>query len=57
MEIKLHTFDIQRMMIALIMSDDHTPEEEKARIQNKLCELNKLCCEANDYTLTINVSA
>ena len=57
MEFKLHTFDIQNLIIALICSRDSVSEDDKQRIMEKLEEMNRLCSKANDYTLNITVEA
>lgn len=57
MKFDLHTYDIQRLVIALICSHDHTEEEDKNRIMEKLEEMNLLCTEENNYTLKITVEA
>lgn len=59
MEFRLHTYDIQLLDIALIeyKSDDVLTKDDKQRLQDKLTELNNLCTEENDYTLTITVEA
>lgn len=59
MKFKLHTYDIQLLDIALIVykADDVLTEDDKQRLQDKLMELNNLCTEENDYTLTITVES
>lgn len=56
MEFNLHTYDIQRIIIALISSKS-IEEDNKNRIMEKLEEMNRLCTEENNYTLKITVEA
>lgn len=53
----MHTYDIQRLIIALIASTGKTgfAEDEKQRLLSVLNGLNTLCTEENDYTLTVKV--
>ena len=59
MKLRLHTYDIQLLDIALIeyKSDDVLTKDDKQRLQDKLMELNNLCTEENGYTLTITVKS
>ena len=70
MELKLHTTDIQRLVMALldsssfrygIFNDDKLKTDAELRdaynrIGTALCGLNKLCSEENNYTITLTVS-
>jgi len=57
MEFNLNTSDIQKMVIALIMSPDDTvvTKDDKQRLLDKLTAMNNFCRKENDYTLTITV--
>ena len=57
MKFNLHTDDIQYLIIALCCTKTDTilTEEVKERLSDKLCELNRMCCEENDYTLSVEV--
>lgn len=59
MKLKLQTYDIQLLVIALIeyKSNDVLTEDDKQRLQDKLIELNNLCTKENDYTLTITIES
>ena len=64
MEFTITTDDIQRLVIALIESQitnrhshsDVMTEEWYEAAEDKLSELNRLCSEDNNYTLTITVT-
>ena len=59
MNFNLTTQDIQKMIIALIMSmtdDDCFTNDDRDRFLNKLIDMNNLCDEDNNYTLNITVS-
>ena len=57
MEFKLHTYDIQRLIISLICSDsENMSEDDRQRLLGKLTELNAMCKIKNDFTLNITVS-
>lgn len=58
MEFTLHTYDIQNLIIALCCAktDSVLTEEVKERLSDKLCELNRMCNEDNDYTLSVSVN-
>jgi hypothetical protein len=61
--IKLHTYDLQRTVIALIEAHSNRkhvtkdPEEAEAydRLSDLFADLNLLCTADNDYTLTVTV--
>lgn len=59
MEFKLHTYDIQRMIIAMIDvgcgNDETISENDVERILNKLCEINNMCNEGNDHTVNVKI--
>lgn len=57
MEFDLHTFDIQNLIIALVYARDNIKEEDKTRLDDKLCELNRMCNEGNNYTLKVKIEA
>lgn len=59
MEFDLHTYDIQDIVIALIMCDwEPTPEikERLEKAKDLFSKLNTLCNESNDYTLHFSVT-
>ena len=58
MEFKLHTYDIQDLMIALIAyrADNIITDDDKKRLNVLLARLNNLCREENDYTITLTVN-
>ena len=58
MEFKLHTYDIQDLMIALIAykANDIITGDDKKRLNELLARLNNLCREENDYTITLTVN-
>lgn len=59
MNFNLTTQDIQKMIIALIMSmtdDDCFTNDDRDRFLNKLTDMNNLCDEDNNYTLHITVN-
>lgn len=58
MKFNLHTDDIQYLLIALCCAKTDTilTEEVKERLSDKLCELNRMCNEENDYTLSVAVN-
>ena len=57
MEIKLHTYDIQMLDIALIMhkADKVISEQDIDRLSGILTKLNNACTKENDYTITLIV--
>lgn len=59
MEFKLHTYDIQRMMIAMIevecASDEIISKNDTERILKKLCEINNMCNEGNDHAVNVKI--
>ena len=58
MNFKLHTSDIQRLILAVIcndVSDDVLSEGDKQRLLNKLTELNKMVNKENDWALNVTV--
>lgn len=57
MEFNLHTFDIQNLIIALVYARDNIKEEDRKRLDDKLCELNRMCNEGNNYTLKVKIEA
>lgn len=60
MEFKLHTYDIQKLILALICNDSSVvASDEKARqaLIDKLSEMNQMCKLSNDYTLTVMVDS
>lgn len=59
MELKLHTYDIQHLIIALIVSQGKTccEESDRERLLDTLNGLNSLCTEANNYTLKVTIEA
>lgn len=58
MEFKLHTYDIQNLMIALITykANEIITSEDKKRLNGLLTGLNNLCKEENDYTITLTAN-
>ena len=58
MEFKLHTYDIQKLIIALIAykADDVITDDDKKRLNELLTDLNNLCKEENNYTITLTVN-
>ncbi len=63
MNFKLHTDDIQNLMICLIEErlrdekKDVITEAEYHRLEGFLMMLNHLCREENDYTISVTVDA
>lgn len=61
MNFKLHTYDIQSLMICLIEESardkkkDVITEAEYERLEKLLTSLNNLCLEKNGYTLSVTV--
>ena len=57
MEFSINTYDIQHIVIALIMykTDDVITKEDIRRLTDKLSEINNLCTEQNNYTLNIKI--
>lgn len=61
MNFKLHTDDIQNLMICLIgerirdTKKDVITESEYDRLESLLTSLNRFCTEENDYTLAFTV--
>lgn len=57
MEFKLHTYDIQKLDIALILykADKIITKEDKDRLSGILAKLNNACAKEKDYTITIKV--
>ena len=58
MEFKLHTYDIQNLMIALIAygADGVITDDDKKHLAELLTDLNNLCKEENNYTITLTVN-
>ena len=53
---KLHTDDIQYIIMALIFADLGTlTKEDRERLVDSFSELNHMCNSGNDYTLTVTV--
>ena len=59
MEFKLHTYDIQRMIIAMIEVDCTNEEiiskNDTERILEKLCKINNMCSESNDHAVNVKI--
>ena len=57
MKLKLHTDDIQKLMICVLFSKDTSvvSEEDKQRYVDILTELNNMCNKDNNYTLEVTV--
>lgn len=57
MEFKLHTHDIQKLDIALILykADEIITEEDKERLSGILAKLNNACAKEKDFIITIKV--
>jgi len=58
MEFKLHTFDIQYLIIALLdyKADDIITDVDKKRLDELLSKLNNLCKKENNYTITLTAN-
>lgn len=58
MEFKLHTYDIQELIIALIAykADDVITDDDKKHLDELLSDLNNLCNEENNHTITLTVN-
>lgn len=58
MTIKLHTYDIQKLVLCTILAepDSVVTREDQERLADILGDINALCKEDNDYTVTITVS-
>jgi len=58
MEFNLHTYDIQYLIIALVIAR-HDPmiAKEYDRLSDLLDNLNGMCSEENDNTLAVTVRA
>ena len=58
MEFKLHTYDIQDLMIALIAyrANEIITDDDKKRLNKLLTNLNNLCKEENDYTISLTTN-
>ena len=59
MEFKLHTFDIQHLILSVIVAQGQTgcEESDRQRILSMLTALNTLCTKENDYTLNVTIEA
>lgn len=61
MTLEVNTDVLQYLMIALVTESTEerstVPKDAIEDILNVLCELNKLCSEKNNYTITMEVSA
>ena len=57
MEIKLHTYDIQKIMMCILLSDDVSvmSESDRKNYTDILTAMNGKCKKENDYTLTVLV--
>ena len=59
MEFKLHTYDIQKLMIAIIevdyKNDTIISKSDVYRILNKLSEINNMCNEGNDHAVNVKI--
>lgn len=59
MEFKLHTYDIQRMMIAIIevecANSGVISKNDVERILKKLSEINNMCNEGNDHAVNVKI--
>lgn len=59
MEFKLHTYDIQRMMIAIIevecANSGVISKNDVERILNKLSEINNMCNESNNHAVNVKI--
>lgn len=57
MEFKLHTYDIQRLMIAIIgvecANSGVISKNDVERILNKLSEINNMCNESNNHAVNV----
>lgn len=57
MEFKLHTYDIQRLMIAIIdvecANSGVISKNDVERILNKLSEINNMCNESNNHAVSV----
>jgi len=58
MEFKLHTYDIQYLIIALLdyKADDIITDVDKKRLDELLSKLNNLCKKENNYTITLTAN-
>lgn len=59
MEFKLHTYDIQRLMIAIIevecANSGVISKNDVERILNKLSEINNMCNESNNHAVNVKI--
>lgn len=59
MEFTLHTYDIQDLIIALIIRDrdylDEQAHDRGEKLGALLIDLNNLCNPANDFTIKLKV--
>lgn len=59
MKFNLHTYDIQRIVIALIcyhpMDNDPLTEDDCHRLSELFCDINNLCTEENGYTVSLDI--
>lgn len=61
MKFKLHTYEIQDLMIAIISAETYDKSfndvcgDKTERLKNLLTELNNMCSYENNYTLTVSV--
>ena len=61
MSFRMHTFDIQDIVIALIFASvrEENPDM-KARMEKMIdvfADVNRACAKENDYTVTVTVEA
>ncbi len=56
MNINLHTYDIQNIMMCVMFSNLSTmSEEDRARYVDMLTNLNQMCNENNNHTVTVTI--
>lgn len=54
MTVKLHTHDIQQLMVYIINAGPFVANrDENLRLIDILCEINRMCNEENGYTVTV----
>ena len=57
MNIRLSTYDIQKLLMCVMFSDVSSMEEgERDKFVEKLVELNTMCDKRNNYELRISIS-
>lgn len=57
MDFTLHTYDLQDIVIALICNDSavlRDNPERVSRLKDLFAELNNMCNESNDWTITLH---